>query len=136
MKPFIRRLLPASLVLCALAGSIPSTGSAQGAHGRRVVRHTVAGARVLCGDGSWGYANRGGCARHEGIAVRQPTYHVVPRASARARIRANAKSAVAGSGWANTVRARAIARCNDGTYWHSSSRRGACHAHGGVSTWL
>lgn len=30
----------------------------------------------------------------------------------------------------------ATARCNDGTYSHSRSRRGACSRHGGVAQWF
>jgi len=142
MKSLIRTLLPASLVVCALLGGVSTSASAQGAHGRRIVHHTALGARVLCADGTWGYANRGGCADHDGVAVRQPTYNanintgLTPRASARARVRANRHSAVARSVYSNTNPNRAIAKCNDGTYSHSATRRNACLSHGGVAAWL
>jgi hypothetical protein len=144
MKGFIRTLLPASLVLCALVGSIPASASAQ-VRAHTMVRRTSMGARILCNDGMWGYANRGGCANHDGVAVRQPTYTtnpvyatnvLTPRASARARARANSHSAVAGGTYSNTVRLHATAKCNDGTYWHSTRHRGACDAHGGVARWF
>lgn len=141
MKGFIRALLPAGLALCALAG----TASAQTTHA--VVRHNSMGTRILCNDGTWGYANRGGCADHDGVAVRQPTYTtnprystntvaLTPRAAARARAAANYHSAVATSSYYSTIRRRATAKCNDGTYYHSTRHRGACDAHGGVATWF
>lgn len=166
MKGFIRTLLPASLVVCALIGSVSASASAQAAHrGRPVVRHTAWGAKVLCADGTWDYANRGNCANHDGIAVRQPTYGTntarpgpaptpspqpnppgaptpslrrahLPPAPARARAGANYHSAVVRSGYSSGVRAHAIAQCSDGTYWHSTKRRGACAANGGVQTWF
>ena len=139
MKAFTRRLVPATLVLFALVGGISASASAQGAHGRRMVRHAAMGTRILCNDGMWGYANRGGCANHDGVAVRQPVYTTnmgTPHASARARARANSHSAVAKGTYSNTIRLHATAKCNDGTYWHSTRRRGACDAHGGVATWF
>lgn len=140
MKGFIRAILPSALALCALAGS----ASAQ-TRAHAVVRHTSMGTRILCNDGTWGYANRGACANHDGVAVRQPTYATnpvygttvaTPRASARARARANYHSAVATSNYYSTLRRRATAKCNDGTYYHSTRHRGACDAHGGVATWF
>lgn len=142
MKGFIRALLPAGLALCALAG----TASAQG-RAHAIVRHTSMGTRILCNDGTWGYVNRGNCADHDGVAVRQPTYTtnprystndvvMTPRAAARARARANYHSAVVASNYYNTRRRHATAQCTDGTYYHSTRHRGACEAHGGVATWF
>lgn len=37
---------------------------------------------------------------------------------------------------ANDVPAGATARCRDGTYSYSQSRRGTCSSHGGVAQWL
>ncbi len=37
---------------------------------------------------------------------------------------------------ANNVPAGATARCGDGTYSYSQSRRGTCSHHGGVAQWL
>ena len=36
----------------------------------------------------------------------------------------------------NSIPAGASARCRDGTYSFSQSRRGTCSHHGGVSSWL
>lgn len=36
----------------------------------------------------------------------------------------------------NTAPAGATARCRDGTYSFSQSRRGTCSGHGGVASWL
>jgi hypothetical protein len=36
----------------------------------------------------------------------------------------------------NTAPAGATARCRDGTYSFSQSRRGTCSGHGGVAAWL
>lgn len=82
----------------------------------------------LCNDGSWWSVNT--CAGHDGLASRQYT----PRASAMAIAHANANSAVARA-YASRVRSNAIARCNDGTYWHATTRKSACYRHGGVARW-
>jgi hypothetical protein len=55
-----------------------------------------------------------------------PTYASPPRE------RPRAKQSTASSG----APAGASARCRDGTYSFSSSRRGTCSHHGGVSEWL
>lgn len=107
----------------------------------RVRRVAVPRARVLCSDGTWALAGRNACSTHDGLAVRQPTYTTkykgpTPRASARARERASANSAVGRSIYSNTDPTGAIARCVDGTYWHSTSRTNACTGHGGVARWF
>lgn len=92
--------------------------------------------RILCDDGVWGRWTSS-CVGHGGVAARQVTYKgPTPRASARARARASTNSAVYRSTYANTNPTGAIARCNDGTYWHSTSRTSACYGHGGVARWL
>jgi hypothetical protein len=91
--------------------------------------------RLLCEDGVWVTRNRG-CVGHGGIATRQGPEGGYPHASARARARANANSAVIRGIGANNVRTNAIARCNDGSYWHATTRDNACYLHGGVATWL
>ena len=58
-----------------------------------------------------------------------------PRASARARERADVRSAVMRSAYYDTDVTGAIARCNDGTYYHYSYRNTACVGHGGVALW-
>jgi hypothetical protein len=95
-------------------------------HGRRVVTRTTR-TRVLCDDGTWSYSN---CVDHGGLASRQYT----PRASEVAVLHANEHSAVARA-YANRLRASAVARCNDGTYWHATNHVRACYAHGGVARW-
>ena len=91
--------------------------------------------RVLCEDGVWVTRSRG-CVGHGGIATRQGPEGGYPPASDRARARANENSAVIRGIGANNVRTNAIARCNDGTYWHAPTRDNACYLHGGVATWL
>jgi len=103
---------------------------------RTTRRVTSRGTRLLCADGTWGYTNRGGCSAHDGIAANQGIWTGTPRASARARAMANANSAVARTNYPNTDPTNAIARCVDGTYWHSTTRKGACVNHGGVAAWL
>ena len=98
-------------------------------------RTTTYRSRVLCDDGTVVYRTTNACASHGGIAVRQGTYASYPPASARARARANANSAVIRGRGANNVRTGAIARCNDGTYWHATDRVNSCYLHGGVATW-
>jgi hypothetical protein len=91
--------------------------------------------RALCEDGTVVYRSSNTCAGHGGLASRQGTYGSYPPASDRARERANENSAVVRGRYANHTRTNAIARCNDGTYWHSSDRVNACYLHGGVARW-
>ena len=82
-------------------------------------RSTTYRSRALCEDGTVVYRSSNTCAGHGGLASRQGTYASYPPASDRARERANANSAVIRGRHANNVRTGAIARCNDGTYWHA-----------------
>lgn len=99
-------------------------------------RATYATGRVLCEDGVWVPRATNACVNRGGLASRQGNYGTTPRASARARERASINSAVRRGPYANDVSSGAIARCMDGTYWHSTTRTGACYRHGGVATWL
>ncbi len=152
MTSSIRSLCAAGLVLGACLVASPSTATAQGnshkaqkqerkaekavVKANRQVARAAAVRRYsystrnhyLCNDGSWWSVST--CSGHDGLAARQYT----PRASAMAIAHANANSAVARS-YANRVRSNAIARCNDGTYWHSTTRTSACYRHGGVARW-
>jgi hypothetical protein len=93
--------------------------------------------RILCEDGTWSTGGRAACASHGGVAARQLVYKVPPpRASARARARASANSALFRGTYVNMNPRGAIARCHDGTYWHSRTRLNACVRHGGVATWM
>lgn len=100
-------------------------------------RTTTYRSRALCEDGAVVYRSSNTCAGHGGLASRQGTYSTTryPPASARARARASSNSAVVRGIGANNIRSGAIARCNDGTYWHSSTRASACYLHGGVARW-
>lgn len=156
MTSTIRSLCAAGLVLGAVFAASPGTVTAQGKRHKaqheqkrerkvekavvRADRHVTRAAAArrysystrnhyLCNDGSWW--SMSSCAGHDGLASRQYT----PRASAMAIAHANANSAVARA-YANGVRSSAIARCNDGTYWHSGTRTNACYRHGGVARWL
>ena len=126
------------------------------------VANRTAGAQVttVCADGTTSNSTgRGTCSGHGGAKGAEVTSKAtgapipapstaappqrsvpatVPRASARARARANTNSAVvAGSGAAEDNNpAGAIARCKDGLYSHAQHRRGACGHHGGVATWM
>ena len=91
--------------------------------------------RVLCDDGTVVYRRTNACDGHGGYAARQGTYGSYPPASDRARERANENSAVIRGRGANNLRTGAIARCNDGTYWHATDRVNACYLHGGVAAW-
>ena len=103
-----------------------------------VVRRTTSTSRVLCADGVWVSRTTNACAYRGGLAARQGNYGTTPRASDRARERAALNSAVRRntSPYANHVSSNAIARCMDGTYWHSTTRTNACYRHGGVARWL
>ncbi len=92
-------------------------------------------ARVLCADGIWVTRTSNACWNRGGLAARQGTHYSTPRASDRARERASLNSAVRRSSYANLTRTNAIARCMDGTYWHATTRSGACYGHGGVARW-
>ena len=121
-----------------------SYGTARGkAAGKKLSQRTrnarIASQRgpILCADGTWWSGTGAVCAGHDGVAARQGAYKgPTPRASARARERAAANSAVRRGTYSNTNPAGAIARCNDGTYWHSTTRTNACYGHGGVAVWL
>ena len=110
---------------------VTKTVSRKGTSTRRMTHRS----RALCEDGTVVYRTSNTCAGHGGLASRQGTYASYPPASDRARERANANSAVVRGRHANTVRTGAIARCNDGTYWHATDRVNACYLHGGVATW-
>lgn len=116
-----------------------------------VARRTP-GAQVttLCADGSMSNSTgRGTCSGHGGAKgaeatsrttgqpIPAPRTAAVPRASARARERANSNSAVvSGSGAREDNNpSGAIARCKDGLYSHARNRQGACSRHGGVASW-
>lgn len=116
-----------------------------------VARRTP-GAQVttLCADGSMSNSTgRGTCSGHGGAKgaeatsratgqpIPDPRTAAVPRASARARERANSNSAVvSGSGAREDNNpSGAIARCKDGLYSHARNRQGACSRHGGVASW-
>lgn len=101
---------------------------------RTTARNVTYRSRVLCEDGVVVYRSVG-CAAHGGVAARQGTYASYPPASDRARERASENSAVIRGRGASSVRAGAIARCNDGTYWHGPDRVNACYLHGGVAVW-
>ena len=98
-------------------------------------RSVTSRSRVLCSDGTWVTRTLNACSNRGGFAVRSGTYYSTPRASDRARERASLNSAVRRGTYANLTRTNAIARCMDGTYWHATTRSGACYRHGGVARW-
>ena len=98
-------------------------------------RSTSTQGRVLCANGTWVTRAVNACWNRGGYASRNGTYFSTPRASDRARERAALNSAVRRNSYANLTRTNAIARCMDGTYWHSTTRSGACYRHGGVARW-
>ncbi len=122
----------------------------RGAEVRNAAKSAKRAKSSICGDGTVSETTgRGACSGHGGVKreetmkagspvsppiVSQPT----PRASNRARERANPRSAViAGNGSAeDTNPSGAIAKCKDGLYSHARGRRGACGHHGGVATWM
>jgi hypothetical protein len=131
------KVLCAASMMIGVTLAAPQAANAQSTHRAMQQRynHQVATRysriySVLCEDGMW--TRKGAnCLDHGGVAARQYT----PRASAEAVLHANEHSAVARA-YANGTRTSAIARCTDGTYWHASTRRGACYDHGGVRRWL
>ncbi len=122
-----------------------------------VAARTGAQVTTICADGTTSNSTgRGTCSGHGGARGAEATSRVTgapirapgtaasprasvptPRASARARTRADENSAVVRSGAAeDNNSAGAIARCKDGLYSHARNRRGACSRHGGVASWL
>ena len=111
-------------------------------------------AATICKDGTTSVSSgRGACSGHGGVnkkamkaqkkaakaevkAADKGATAATPKASAKAKTRANSNSAVAGSGASEDNNpAGAIARCKDGLYSHAKNRRGACSRHGGVASW-
>lgn len=143
-----RSVVTAALLAVAVAIASPGDAQAQGNSHKAAKatthkptkRHVTTrrtssnyyGSRVLCEDGVYVIRTTNACSRRGGIASRQANY---PPASDRAREVANENSAVQRGVGANNVRTNAIARCNDGTYWHATTRLHACTDHGGVATW-
>src|SRR5260221_7989634 len=72
-------------------------------------------ATVTCTDGTTSKAGRGACSHHGSVA------------------KANTGTAPAADG--KSKPAGATAKCEDGTYSHST-HNGACSHHGGVAQWL
>lgn len=159
MRTTVRHLFASALVIggCALAAPAGAQGNSdksemkaehkmhkaiqkhdQRVDSRRAARRhaAVRRARVLCEDGVWVVRETNACVSRGGLAARQGNYGTTPRASDRARERAAPNSAVRRGTYANRIRRGAIARCSDGTYWHSNTRAGACNRHGGVANWL
>lgn len=92
----------------------------------------AAASMVKCTDGAMSAGGRGACSGHGGIAVATRA----PARAEKAETRATAARAAGGNGSAednNPV--GSIAKCKDGMYSHSKSRRGACGHHGGVASW-
>lgn len=133
MRSALKALCAASVVLGATFAA-PHAATAQGMNHKAVKQQMKQqqGMRysrtrnLLCEDGTW-TSKAVGCGNHGGVAARQ----VTPRASEQAVLHANEHSAVARA-YANRTARNAIARCNDGTYWHASTRTDACTNHGGV----
>ncbi len=128
----------------------------------KAITHTAAGTKVTvtCTDGSKSNSTgRGSCSGHGGVMMAGATSKTtnapvlvpstatppansrrsapLPRASARARERANENSRVAGSGSADDNNpSGAVAQCKDGMYSHAQHSRGSCGHHGGVARWM
>ena len=158
MRPIIRNLFAAGMVMsvCAFA-SADAQGKSQKdksvkhddhstvthkqhvtQKSKQTAKRTYTRARVLCADGVWVTRVTNACINRGGLAARQGDYATTPRASDRARERASINSAVRRNStpYANNTSTNAIARCMDGTYWHSTTRTNACYRHGGVARWL
>jgi hypothetical protein len=108
------------------AGSTASTGST--------------GGTVTCKDGTISKSTGSGtCSSHGGMAT--PSNAMTTSGAsgaAAANSGGNTKSVTSNSPktWDDHNPNGAIAKCKDGTYWHSMSRSGACSGRGGVDSWL
>ena len=153
MRTTIRNLFVAGVVIGLCTASDPAAAQGKSHKDHKVVqksgkviqkgdkvvtrtRRTYVRPRVLCEDGVWVTRVTNACINRGGLAARQGNYGTTPRASARAIERASPNSAVRRGSYANNIRTSAIARCMDGTYWHATTRTGACYRHGGVARWL
>ena len=96
------------------------------------------GGTVTCKDGTISHSTGSGtCSSHGGVAA--PSNAVTTSgASGAAAASSGTKSVTSSSSktWDDHNPNGAIAKCKDGTYWHSMSRSGACSGRGGVDTWL
>lgn len=74
------------------------------------------------------------------IAKAQTASTASPAQSTASAANAGTSSSTAASSqpksWDDNNPNGAIAKCKDGTYWHSQTRNGVCSGRGGVGTWL
>ena len=152
----------AQAVVSVCVDGTTSTAAGRGAcsgHGGVDAKATAAAKKagknaVTCADGTMSKGGQGACSGHGGIksSASPATKSTTPSlpsavpATSPARTRSEAKSRAPSAPNATTKPANkqgadkdpkdAIAQCKDGTYWHATTRSGACLNHGGVAKYL
>lgn len=97
------------------------------------------GATAKCKDDSYSTStsHRGACKGHGGVAEWLSTAKATKaKSSKKSKSEAKAAATETAAAPAGPAPAGATAACKDGSYSTSSSHRGACKGHGGVSDWL
>ena len=123
--------MPAS-AYAQYTSSTPAVSSTTRIHHHRVVTRR---SHILCGDGTWASYGNPDCRGHDGVASRQITTTTTVSPGSSAVVGGYGATSTVVRGYSNGVRRYAIARCADGTYWHSRRRAGACVDNGGVARW-
>ena len=97
------------------------------------------GATAKCKDDTYSTStsHRGACKGHGGVAEWLSTAKATKSKSSKtSKTEAKAAATETAAAPAGPAPAGATAACKDGSYSTSSSHRGACKGHGGVSDWL
>ena len=97
------------------------------------------GATAKCKDDTYSTStsHRGACKGHGGVAEWLSTAKATKtKSEKKSKTEAKAAATETAAAPAGPAPAGATATCKDGTYSTSTSHRGACKGHGGVSEWL
>jgi hypothetical protein len=102
-----------------------------------VVFSQAAPATVTCMDGSTSTATgSGACSSHGGVDKSKSTSTAGATKASPATAPTTATASSSSKTWDDNNPNGALAKCKDGTYWHSKTRSGTCSGRGGVDKWL